>query len=231
MRDVTLVITYYDQPKMLAEQLRHMSAYSADIKAYWRLIVVDDASPNHPARLKTSPGFPVLIFRVLRDVPWNEKGARNIGVNEAPAGWLLLTDIDHLVPEHTARALIEKEFDSTHFYGFRRVRAPHNEPKEMHGNSWFLTKDLWNRAGGCDERLSGHYGWDNEWRGRAEQRSAGMVRLDQELVFVGPDVIDDAIVDLPRRTPEADANRPALRKMLSENPGPVTMAFEYERVQ
>jgi hypothetical protein len=44
---------------------------------------------------------PLQIYRIMVDVRWNQDAARNIGAAHAENNWLVLTDIDHMVPEET----------------------------------------------------------------------------------------------------------------------------------
>ena len=105
---ISLVFAYYENPEMLELQWREISRYPARVKKLLQVIVVDDGSPSHPAaEVARPPGLPQhAIFRLDRDVRWNQDAARNIGALEAQAPWLLLTDIDHVVPEATLTKLV-----------------------------------------------------------------------------------------------------------------------------
>ena len=160
-KDVTLVVGYYDQPGILERQINNLHSYPEEVRRHWWLNVVDDGSPNHPAKVPDDPH--ISLFRVLADVLWNDKGARNIGVHEAQTDWLLVTDIDHLVPPETARACIEGDHDPNRFYQFLRILEDGTSFRQ-HCNSWLLSRALWDRIGGCDERLSGCYGGGHLWK-------------------------------------------------------------------
>ncbi len=222
---VTQVVGYYDQPQMLAVQARHLTGWPGALRKRWRLIVVDDGSPNAPA----PPAPAYELYRVHRDVPWNVEGARNIGVHEATTDWLLVTDIDHIVPRETAQALLAGEWSERICYSFTR-RLPDGAPFRPHCNSFFLSRRLWDRIGGCDERLSGHYGGSNEWLGRARAVADAVKELALPLVMYRPEDIPDAWADLTRRYEGDTAIRRELRQRIRKAPGPVTLSFAYERV-
>ena len=223
---ITQVVGYYDQPLMLAFQARNRLGWPEALQKRFKLVVVDDGSPNKPAR--TSAGA-YALYRVRQDVLWNVEGVRNIGVHEAETDWLLVTDLDHIVSRETVEALLAGDWDERVCYSFRRV-LPDGSEYRPHCNSFFLSKALWHRIGGCDERLSGHYGGSNEWYGRALQVADDCRQLDLALITYLPEHIPDAMVDLTRRYEGDQAIRRELRQQIRRAPGPVTMSFEYERV-
>lgn len=60
--------------------------------------------------------------------------ARNIGAKEASAKWVLLTDMDHLVPVNTINAVNFQRLDANRVYRFARVSAPDMLPHHPHPN-------------------------------------------------------------------------------------------------
>lgn len=229
MARIALIFGYYDQPRMLARQLEHIASWPAKLREHWRLIVVDDGSPNHPAELTSDPGIEASIYRISVDVPWNVEGARNVGAQEADTDWLLVTDIDHLVPVETAAVLTVNDYSERIVYSFTR-RLLDGTTFRPHCNSFFLSRKLWDRIGGCDERLSGHYGGSNEWAGRARVVADAMRMIPLDLIMVRPEEVPDAWVNMTRRY-EGDAEvRRELREAIKESPGPKTLSFPYERV-
>lgn len=234
MRPITLCLAYYINPSMLARQFAHLADMPPKLKDHLRVIVVDDGSPNSPAALpETSPGFPIEIYRITVDVPWNQDAARNIAVHHAPPGWLLLTDIDHMVPEETLRAVMKNTLCERTAYRFSRVSAPDMTEYKPHPNSWLMTKAMFDFVGGYDETLCiGAYGTDGDILKRI-QRATNIVTLKQHLIRVPREVVPDAsTTTLPRKD---DVNREALqaiRRELEAQPKRVTkrLSFPYERV-
>lgn len=167
-KPVQFIYPYYENPKFLARQLAHWLAYPLTITPYLSAIIVDDGSPTSPAVNvlgSRSWPFPIRLFRLDVDVRWNWLGARNLGAHHARPGWLLMTDMDHVVPIETVDALVYGKHAARVIYGFSR-REWTGHPITPHPNSWFLERSTFWRVGGYDEMLSGHYGTDGDWRRR-----------------------------------------------------------------
>ncbi len=175
---LTLVMPYYDNAAMLALQYAGWSAWPAALKAGIEIILVDDGSPDSPARDVARPeGLPKLaIYRVTEDRPWHQHAARNLGAYLAETQWLLLTDMDHVLTEQDARALMKRmhKLDEEMVYTLSRVEADtglvtigtNGRPKP-HPNSFVMTRDLYWRIGGYDEDYCGIYGTDGLFKQRA----------------------------------------------------------------
>jgi GT2 family glycosyltransferase len=172
-KHVTLIVPYYENPVFLEHQITGWQRVDASLKRNLSVIVVDDGSPTAPAALVVNrrmlpPHF--RLFRIEVDVRWNWLAARNIGAEHAPDGWILLTDMDHVVPSATLDAVIHGEHDPGLIYAFARkehtgqVIAPHSA-------SFLLTRSLFWRIGGYDEGLSGYYGTDGDFRRRAAKQA------------------------------------------------------------
>src|SRR6185369_156528 len=93
---LSLVIPYYENPGMLAVQYQTWANYPTDLKSRMEIVLIDDGSPTRPAIDVARPEElpPLRIFRVLKDLPWHQHGARNLGAHVAIGKWLLMTDMD-----------------------------------------------------------------------------------------------------------------------------------------
>jgi hypothetical protein len=192
--EVALVFAYYDNPSMLEFQWKQISAYPESLRARIEVIIVDDASPGTPATDVPQPsGLPrVSIFRIRKDIPWNQDAARNIGAHEASAPWLMLTDIDHVVVPETLEHLLSMAKDPTKVYTFGRIKFDTGEHRDPHPNSYFMTKDLYWAIGGHDEDYAGIYGKDVLFRARALAYTEEVKLLDYPLARVGTVLVSDA---------------------------------------
>lgn len=221
MRPLTVVFPFFCNPGMLAEQAAVWRAYPDDLLAQLHIIVVDDCSPDgERAAAVDVPGLGSLrIFRLLEKKRWNWLACRNLGARVATTDWLLLTDIDHVVPAETVRRLVDGDLDARSAYRFRRVTATGAWPYDVaalpdykpHNDSWLLTRSLFfdERVGGYDERLSGCYGTSGEFRDRVLAAAWSHVLLPEVLVRYPREVIADAST-LPsvytrKNDPENDA--------------------------
>lgn len=223
---VTFVYPFYDNPRFLARQIEQWWAYPPDLRRYVRAIVVDDGSPL-PATLPAERPFPMRLFRIERDVPWNWLAARNIGAHEAETTWLVLTDMDHVIPAKTAEALVFGLHDHRRIYAFWR-RESTGAAVTPHSASFFLTRSLFWKIGGYDEALSGHYGTDGDYRRRAQTVAEFRVLTD---VLIRHEFDEDSCTTRYRRKLPADAA--AVRQLVAaRGPGwrPRTLSFAYHEV-
>ena len=192
--EITIVFAYYDNPSMLEFQWNQIAGYSPAVRRRIEVVVVDDASPRSLAasvpRPKNLPEH--RIYRIAKDIPWNQDAARNIGAHEASAPWLLLTDIDHVVPEETLRGLLDMEKDPKVFYTLGRTKFFTDDVREPHPNSYVMTRDLYWAIGGHDEDYAGIYGKDYLFRKRALKHTREVHLSDLTLARVGTSNIPDA---------------------------------------
>lgn len=218
---VTVIYPYYEQPDFLEVQRGSWM----DWDAYLCVILVDDGSSRYP--LRPSPSDFARVFRIGVDVPWNWLAARNIGAHHANTDWIVLTDLDHVIPPETAHQIVYRNHDPRYVYAFSR-REHTGQPIAPHSASFLLTRELFWRIGGYDEALSGHYGTDGEFRRRV-QRHAEIVVLPDVLVryeFVG----DSSTTQYRRKLPSDAA---AVKRLVAaRRPGwtPRTLSFPYEEV-
>ena len=228
---VTLVMAYYDNPTMLAEHVERLEALPAELLAQIRVIVVDDGSPRWPAAARPRR-LELEIYRIEVDVRWNQDAARNIGAHHTQTPWILMTDIDHLVPPETWRSVLFRPLDRKTVYRFSRVSAPKLEPYKPHPNSWLLTKKRFNKIGGYDERFAGFYGTDFDFRNRAVE-SGPVVTLPDVLIRVPREVIADASTTTYDRKAEIDKEAIPRIKAARFSEGawtPKRLTFPYHRV-
>ncbi len=224
----TLVIPYYDNPGFLGRQIGWWATYPDHVKAHVSAIVVDDGSPNSPAEpiAQYFGWFSLDVFRIMVDVRWNWLAARNIGAHHAKDGWLLLTDIDHVLPASTAEALIYGKHDPSVVYAFSRIEHT-GEPASPHSASFFMTKQMFWKIGGYDETLSGYYGTDGDYRRRLAQHAKIQILTDRLIrhEYQG----DSSTTAYLRKQPEDAAVKALIAK---RKPGwkPKVLSFPYEQV-
>lgn len=206
MREMTLILPHFCNLGMLAETQRIWMAYPEDLRAHLHVVIVDDCSPKGqrpgPKSLVAEGLASLRLFRLLEKKRWNWLACRNLGAKVATTDWLLLTDIDHAVPEGTLRRMLEGPLDPENVYRFRRVTAPDIwpyaleacEPYKPHNDSWLLTRSLFfhPKVGGYDERLSGCYGTSGEFKDRVLAAARAHVLLPEVLIRYPREVIPDA---------------------------------------
>lgn len=227
MNPVTFVYPYYECPEFLCRQILHWNEYPDDLMDNLRVILVDDGSPRQPAEVVVRAALPRVrfskrLFRVDVDVRWNWLAARNIGAHYAPDGWMLLTDMDHVVPERTLRSLMTSEYDTNTIYRFSRIGTK----TTPHPNSWFVTREMFWRIGGYDESASGYYGTDGDYRRRCAETAP---------VVILPDVLEhhefeqDASCSAYERKQPEDAEGKRILRARRGLP-PKVLSFPYHEV-
>lgn len=244
MPDLTLVMPFYRNCEMLARQYETWAGWADKRKRRLEVILVDDGSPEPAADVPRPQDLPALrIYRVTEDRPWHQHAARNLGAHVAENGWLLLTDMDHVLTDDAAR-LILKKMDAGHLdhrmiYMLDRVEADTGEPtrneyghRKPHPNSFVLTRKLYWKIGGYDEDYCGIYGTDGLFKERAF-KIARKGHLDVPLVRYWRDLVPDASTNAPRKEGRDPNAKAAVLKAKAERgeQGMVrVLQFDWERV-
>jgi hypothetical protein len=238
-REFTLIMPYYENPEFLRYQLDRWRVLPVVLRENVELVLVDDASPAptaadvlHAYRTMSARSvqfdwygalpFRTRVFRVEQDVRWNWLAARNIGAHHASEGWVMLTDMDHVLPEHTLRTLVHGEFDEGTIYRFSRVGAK----THPHPNSWWMTRRMYWRIGGYDEALSGHYGTDGEYRRRCA--STAQIRIMRDPLELHEHELDASTASYKRKQPE-DARGKQMIKARGKGWAPRVLSFPYHQ--
>jgi hypothetical protein len=171
--------------------------------------------------------FPLRVFRIDVDIPWNWLAARNIGAHAAEDGWLLLTDMDHVVPVETIEGVIYGRHDPAIVYVFSRKEYT-GQSVPPHSASFLMTRAMFWSIGGYDERLSGVYGTDGLYRKRVLAKASVTVLTDPLIryEYVG----DSSVVTYERKTKAmADARQRRLASIPPHTP-PVVLSAPYHEV-
>ena len=172
MNHVVLVYPYYRNPRMLELQVNHWNTLAASymFSRHVSLILVDDASPEPAEPILASCTLPYELYRINENIPWNQHGARNLGAQVARSddSWLLMTDMDILVPTETLSALVVNPLDPCSHYTFERSFVDRREPKS-HCNTFLVTRRNYWAVGGYDEDFCGSYGGDGIFLRALEQ--------------------------------------------------------------
>jgi hypothetical protein len=222
---VTLVVPFYENHAFLHTQTDVWREYPPDLARHLSIVLVDDGSPA-PCVKPTGMRCPLRLFRIEVDVRWNWLAARNIGAHEAADGWLLLTDMDHVLPAETLQAIVHGAHAPGTVYAFAR-REHSGEPAFPHSASFLMTRETFWRTGGYDEALSGHYGTDGDFRRRLA-KTAPLALLPDALIrheYQG----DSSTVRYARKQP-IDA---AVKSLVAgRRPGwrPRVLSFPYHEV-
>ena len=234
--DITIVMAYYENGGMLQRHLLEWAQYPQQYKDRLRAIIVDDGSPNSPASQcieeVRNVGFPVSLFQIKTDIPWNQNGARNLAMKHVD-GWCFLTDIDHMLTGDQLPVLFDLKLKSNCHYLPLRRKAVTREAYKRHPNTYILHSDLYWSIGGFDEFYAGYYGTDSTFRNRL-QKVSKRIELDSlTTTLFGREVIADAsTVAYGRKGTEYHVScNASMNARKKECPQPIApLNFEWERL-
>lgn len=232
LKRVTFIYPYYDNPLFFNRQIDHWFNYPMWLRQYLSFIVVDDCSPESPALdvLRKNERWRWLdefsLYRIDVDVRWNWLAARNIGAHKALDGWIMLTDMDHMIPVKTIVSLISGSHDPGIIYRFSR-RERGEQPIHPHPNSWFMTRRMYWKVGGYDEALSGHYGTDGEYRRRCA--ATAPIRIMTDELHRWEHDGDSSTRRYLRKQPE-DAGAKQMIKARKKDWKPRVLSFPYREI-
>jgi hypothetical protein len=166
MTELTVVMAVYGQPLMLAAQLATIRGYGPETRSRLNVVVVDDC--GDPAVDPEDIGFlasfvkSVKLFRVDKDIPWNQMGARNLGMQHSE-GHCLLIDPDMVFDGVVMARMIEAASKLARGrvikWGLRHVNTGKLDMSSP--NTWLLHRDDFFAVGGYDEDFAGNKGWSD----------------------------------------------------------------------
>ena len=244
---ITLILPYYEQPRMLVEQLAVIREYPEGLQ----VIVVDDGSPRPAADYIHPSDWPqISLYRIDEDIPWNREEARNLGAYVAESKWIIQADIDHILRPSCARDLLKLRLDPARWYRFprfRRGRADRTRRKDSipdgqsygrikpHQDSYLITRRMF-LSSPYDERYAGCLGGGTPFLRRMTDRygepsllPCGVLNpepLDIYLEVLTEDVVPDASVQLNRDRTEYAGRR----ALIADGPPEEILCHPWHRV-
>lgn len=180
MRELTIGFSVYGQPKMLDFWFERFLAEPQEWRDRVEVIVVDDCG-KPPAVVPKDEG--IILFRVTKNIPWNQGGCRNLVAQQATTERLMLIDPDMTIGEGMLQKLVEESRHLAPGLMFRPALRhiatgdfDHTSP-----NVHLILKKDFNRLGGYDEDYCGHKGWSDVQLLRIIQKA--MVSRSREDLF------------------------------------------------
>ncbi|WP_031387317.1 hypothetical protein [Desulfonatronum thiodismutans] len=149
---------YLDQkkPDSVLDLLERYAQYAPEVLDRVQFVVVDDCSPLQFPLPELDLNLTWL--RIVDDIPWNQGGARNLGMVYAASDKVLLTDIDHEFPEATLSYMLRQPQCGRDFFKIYRTCPTTGRLHKGHSNIFLLSRARFLRLYGYDEEFCGHYG-------------------------------------------------------------------------
>lgn len=158
---LTYIVQFYidNNPRNPVQELVDIyNQYDAAILDQVHFVFVDDGSPI-PVEIHSDTNLHYTWIRIEDNIPWNQGGARNIGVEHAKSERIILTDLDIVFPENLLLQLLNFYPPQHSIFKFKTVS--NLKMIEPHFNVFLMWKDTFLRTKGVDEAFSGHYGHDD----------------------------------------------------------------------
>jgi len=167
MTQLTYVTHFYFDGKneaVLVDLLRKYASYSPAILQKIQFVLVDDASIEK-VEIPADIDLNILLLRIRENIPWNQPGARNLGLTYARSDKVFVSDLDHDLREDTLAYILAMKDPRRTIYKLKRTTVS-GEPIGPHPNTFVLSRAHFMKLFGYDEDFSGHYGFDDAmfWR-------------------------------------------------------------------
>jgi hypothetical protein len=164
--ELTIVMAVYGQPLMLDEQVRKISDYPADVRDRLNVVIVDDCGEPEVRygdvnRLMGAVRS-LKLFRVTQNIPWNQMGARNLGMHHS-AGWCLMIDPDMVFDGPTMARMIQavEKLQRGQVVKWALKHTSNGTLDTSSPNTWLVHRDDFFAVGGYDEDFAGNKGWSD----------------------------------------------------------------------
>lgn len=223
--ELTLIMAVYGQPLMLAEQVKAITHYQDEVLDNLNVVIVDDCGMP-PVDLGI-PAFldayvkSVQLFRVEKDIPWNQPGARNLGMHHA-RGWCLMIDPDMVLDSPTMLRMLHaaQKLQRGRVAKFALKHVSSGKLDMTSPNTWLIHRDDFFAVGGYDEDFAGAKGW-SDVQLLDILRSCYKVeeRPDLWAHFHGTDSVPDAMVKSLDRSTSANKKKRVKRVAAARKAG------------
>ena len=200
MKTLSIVSHFYNHHHRVDEQIAHWDYFPGEIKQRIEIILVDDYSDVEYELPKSD--LDIKLFRVTDDIPWNQAGARNLGVFNASSEIILMIDIDQVVYADFIAALVEQsglvEPATLNYFRIKSlVNGQNNKSLDHHPNSFFARLSDFKNLGMYDEDFAGYYGYEDLYLPRVWQQNGGRIAFVDKIVSEQKDF---GTTDLDRNT-------------------------------
>jgi glycosyltransferase involved in cell wall biosynthesis len=190
MKTLSIISHFYNHHPRVDEQIAHWGSLPEEIKKDIEIILVDDHS-DVEYELPISD-LDIKLFRVTDDIPWNQGGARNLGVYNASGEIILITDIDQFVYGDFISLLVQQSAlvgkETLNFFRIKSlINIQNNKPLDHHPNSFFVRLADFKKLGMYDEDFVGYYGYEDIYMVKVWQKNGGKIAFVDRVVSENKD--------------------------------------------
>lgn len=190
MKKLSIISHFYNHPEMVLRQIAYWETLPQSFLDQVEFVLVDDCSENCAVFMPTR--LDLKVFRVTTDIPWNQAGARNLGIFNAIGEWALYFDIDqHFYTEPMSAVLAQlDQMDVNTLYYFKiksLIDTTSNTSLTHHPSTFMVNVASFKRMGLYDEDFAGHYGYEDLYMPRVWERNGG-----KRTLFGAPDFFEDS---------------------------------------
>jgi glycosyltransferase involved in cell wall biosynthesis len=181
MPELTLIYPYYNNKTCWERQLELWTQLPQELARRIEYLLVDDGSPE-PAIVPPDCPINLTLVRIKEDIPWNQPGARNLGLKLAEGEWAVASDIDHLFPADGLSQVLSMSKDPGSMYFFGR-KGEDGSAKQPHPNSFLVHRKTFWTVGGYDEDFCGHHGKDDIILRLQFERTCRIVQMEEPVII------------------------------------------------
>jgi hypothetical protein len=199
-RLVTVSYQFYNNHGALRAHVAEWKKLDPELLEKAGFQIVDDGS-QRPAEVDLPDDFPLEIYRMDKDNPWNQSGARNLNFTMATTPWIFASDMDHLMGasqvSNLVAAITHVAKEDTMYTVHRKLAD--DTLIEPHCNSYLVARKAFFDVGGIDEDFSGGYGFEDVFFLREWVRAGlKIAELDSVTLTVLNDISDSMTINLSR---------------------------------
>jgi glycosyltransferase involved in cell wall biosynthesis len=189
MKKLSIISHFYNHPEMVMKQITYWESLPQNFLGRVEFILVDDCSEDQPTFAPTH--LDLKVFRITTDIPWNQAGARNLGIFNASGAWALYFDIDQKFYAGPMDMVLNQldHLDAQTLYYFKinsLIDVVNNASLTHHPSTFLVNVASFKRMGMYDEDFAGHYGYEDLYMPQVWERNGG-----KRTLFSTPDFFED----------------------------------------
>lgn len=188
-----LIYNYYNNLEMLKFQVENWNKITDPVT----IVVVDDCSAVAAESAFEQLRVDHILYRITDKSFLGGGEARNVGVmatiQENQSEMIFMSDIDIVVTPENYKKLLQKQYERTKYYKFRRTNSK-GETIKTHMNTYVIDSAIYWKVQGFDCDYVGTYGGDSEFLDRVRQQG------------IKEEMVNDIVVTLYDEKDIKDAN-------------------------